>query len=74
MARWEWTKETQEEFQKMQDKCSEFAIALDKFREDVTSDRCEGTSMQEIDSCVSKFEHEVSMMEENFRRMKHNCF
>ena len=24
MARWEWTKETQEEFQKMQDKCSEF--------------------------------------------------
>ena len=51
-----------------------FAIALDKFREDVTRDRCEGNSMQEIDNCVSKFEHEVTMMEENFRRMKHNCF
>ena len=60
MARWEWTKETQEEFQKMQDKCSEFAMDLDKFRENVTRD--------------SKFEHEVTMMEENFRRMKYNCF
>ena len=52
MARWEWTKETQEEFQKMQDKCSEFAMDLDKFRENVTRDRCEGNSMQEIDNCV----------------------
>ena len=74
MARWEWTKETQEEFQKMQDKCSEFAMNLDKFRENVTRDRCEGNSMQEIDNCVSKFEHEVTIMEENFRRMKYNCF
>ena len=70
MARWEWTKETQEEFQKMQDKCSEFAIDLDKIRENVTRN---AESMQEIDNCISKFEHEVTIMEEKFRRMKYNC-
>jgi len=71
MARWEWTKETQEEFENMQEKCREFSIVIDKFRENVTID---AESMEDIDSCVSKFEHEVIMMEENFRKMKHNCF
>jgi len=71
MARWEWTKETKEEFENMQEKCRKFAIVIDNFRENVTRDH---ESMEDIDNCVSKFEHEVSTMEENFRKMKHNCF
>ena len=57
----EWDKETQKKFEEMQE----------KFREDVTRHR---DDMQNEDSAVSKFEHQVDMMCENFRRMKHNCF
>ena len=74
MARWEWTEETQKEFEKMQEKCREFSIVIDKFRTNVSRDGIDAESMEEIDSRVSKFEHEVTMMEEDFRRMKHNCF
>jgi|TARA_X000001382_G_scaffold110067_1_gene86486 predicted nucleic acid-binding Zn-ribbon protein len=71
MARWEWDKETQKEFEKMQEKCREFSMIIDKFREKVTR----GVEyMEDIDSTVSKFEYEVDIMEEKFRQMKHNCF
>ena len=74
MARWEWTEETQKEFEKMQEKCREFVIVIDNFRTNVSRDGIDSESMEEIDSHVSKFEHEVTMMEKDFRRMKHNCF
>jgi hypothetical protein len=74
MARWEWTAETQKEFEEMQEKCREFGIVIDKFRTNVSRDGIDSESMEEIDSRVSKFEHEVNTMEEDFRRMKHNCF
>ena len=67
----EWDKETQKKFEEMQEKCREFSEVVEKFREDVTRHR---DDMQNEDSAVSKFEHQVNMMCENFRRMKHNCF
>jgi|TARA_A100001011_G_scaffold307751_1_gene323153 hypothetical protein len=68
---WEWDKETQKQFEEMQEKCREFSQVVEKFRDDVTRNR---DDMQTEDSAVSKFEHQVDMMAENFRRMKHNCF
>ena len=55
----------------MQEKCREFSMVIDKFREKVTR----GVEyMEDIDSAVSKFEYEVDIMEEKFRQMKYNCF
>ena len=71
MARWEWTAETQKEFEKMQEKCIEFFIVINKFREKV---KRAVEYMEDIDSAVSKFEYEVDIMEEKFRQMKYNCF
>jgi len=67
----EWDKDTQKQFEEMQEKCREFSQVVEKFRDNVTRD---DESMETIDSAVSKFEHQVDMMVENFRRMKHNCF
>ena len=67
----EWDKETQKKFEEMQEKCMEFSEVITKFRNDVTRD---SESMENEDNAVSKFEHQVDMMCENFRRMKHNCF
>ena len=67
----EWDKETQKKFEEMQEKCMEFSEVITKFRNDVTIDN---KSMQDIDNAVSKFEHDINMMTEDFRRMEHNCF
>ena len=67
----EWDEETQKKFGEMQEKCREFSQVVEKFRDDVTRN---SEFMQTEDSAVSKFEHQVDMMAENFRRMKHNCF
>ena len=47
MARWEWTAETQKEFEKMQEKCREFSIVIDKFRTNVSRDGIDSESMEE---------------------------
>jgi len=67
----EWDKDTQNKFEEMQEKCREFSQAVEKFRDEVTRN---SESMENEDNAVSKFEHQVDMMVENFRRMKHNCF
>ena len=71
MSRGEWDDETQKQFEEMQNKSREFSEAIGKFRKDVTINN---ESMYDIDTSVSKFEHEVDMMTEAFRKMKHNCF
>jgi uncharacterized protein Yka (UPF0111/DUF47 family) len=71
MSRGEWDDETQKQFEEMQNKSREFSEVIGKFREDVT---ISDDFMHDIDNAVSKFEHEVDMMTEAFRKMKHNCF
>ena len=71
MDSFEWDNKTQKQFEEMQNKCRKFSEVIGKFREDVTMDT---EFMQEIDSELSRFEHRVDVMTENFRRMKHNCF